>query len=165
MKIEDSKKVLLRAYPKFAGHITDDSDAKGNEFSEMVLPNPQNENFPLTVTVNAEGCLLSWGSVDYITGVVEIPAESMVGEISEIIGGKSVLLSVYPDEKCFEERRASLCDVYDRDGEKLSKLLSKLQKKLSLFDRMFSKWQGIIELTDWSGDNYRVIRRFFQKKS
>lgn len=164
MNADESRREILKKFPGFAAHTSQDTDKNGKIFFEMVLPNEQNPNFPLTVTVNDRGCFLSWGAVDYIAGEFECSADDICVCVSDILSDEVMLVSVYPNEERMDERRPSLCDVCAKGSEKYEKIVGTAGKPLSLIGKLTSKWQGIIELTDWSGKNYTAYRRFFGKR-
>lgn len=158
-KTEEGVALLVRRYPALAAHMRYDTDARGNAFCELTLPNPQNPAEPLTVQVTEDGCLLSFGAVEEVTGNAPIPAERMADAMADILSDRVVFLSVYQNEDAMLARKASLCRVYRADDPALDALTARLSAPPRLFDRLFSPYRGLVTLTTFSGAGNRVFHR------
>lgn len=158
-KTEEGVALLVRRYPALAAHMRYDTDAHGNAFCELTLPNTQNPAEPLTVQVTEDGCLLSFGAVEEVTGNAPIPAERMADAMADILSDRVIFLSVYKNEDAMLARKASLCRVYRADDPALDALTARLSAPPRLFDRLFSPYRGLVTLTTFSGAGNRVFHR------
>ena len=101
MTIEDSIAYLRRQFPAISKKVTYDVDKKGRDFCELVLPNENNENMPVTITVNADGCRISAGRMMHISGEREMSTEEAVYAVNDIINDRIVFVFKYKNEEDF----------------------------------------------------------------
>lgn len=157
--MDEAVALLVRRYPVLAAHRRYDTDARGEAFCELTLPNEQNPSEPLTVQVTEDGCLLSFGAVEEVTGNAPIPAEQMADAMADILADRVVVVSVYKNEDAQLARKASLCRVYSKEDPELDALIRRLSAPPRLFDRLFSPYRGLVTLTTFSGAGNRVFHR------
>ena len=166
MTIEDSIAYLRRSFPKISKKVTYDVDKKGRDFCELVLPNENNENMPVTITVNADGCRISAGRMMHISGEREINVEDAVCAIDDIINDKIVFVFKYKNEDDFSDRRAcdsrffALTDREDDMSAEFDSLIKKIQAPLkNKFQKIFSQNVGVFEIVSFGGKFDRVVRK------
>ena len=146
MTIEDSIAYLRRSFPKISKKVTYDVDKKGRDFCELVLPNENNENMPITITVNADGCRISAGRMMHISGERDINVEDAVCAIDDIINDKIVFVFKYKNEDDFSDRRA--CD---------SRFFALTDRE----DDMSAEFDGFVKSLEKTTKN--KIQRFFSQ--
>ena len=166
MTIEDSIAYLRRQFPAISKKVTYDVDKKGRDFCELVLPNEHNENMPVTVTVNADGCRISAGRMMHISGEREMSTEEAVCAINDIINDRIVFVFKYKNEEDFSDRRAcdqrffALTDREDDMSEEFNALIKKIETPIkNKFEKIFSQNVGIFEILSFCGKFDRVLRR------
>ena len=166
MTIEDSIAYLRRQFPAISKKVTYDVDKKGRDFCELVLPNENNENMPVTITVNADGCRISAGRMMHISGEREMSTEEAVYAVNDIINDRIVFVFKYKNEEDFSDRRA--CDsrffaLTGRDddmSEEFDGFVKSLEKPTkNKIQRFFSQNIGIFEFSSFGGKFDRIIRR------
>ena len=166
MTIEDSIAYLRRQFPAISKKVTYDVDKKGRDFCELVLPNENNENMPVTITVNADGCRISAGRMMHISGEREMSTEEAVYAVNDIINDRIVFVFKYKNEEDFSDRRA--CDsrffaLTGRDddmSEEFDGFVKFLEKPTkNKIQRFFSQNIGIFEFSSFGGKFDRIIRR------
>lgn len=166
MTIEDSIAYLRRQFPAISKKVTYDVDKKGRDFCELVLPNENNENMPVTITVNADGCRISAGRMMHISGEREMSTEEAVYAVNDIINDRIVFVFKYKNEEDFSDRHA--CDsrffaLTGRDddmSEEFDGFVKSLEKPTkNKIQRFFSQNIGIFEFSSFGGKFDRIIRR------
>ena len=166
MTIEDSIAYLRRQFPAISKKVTYDVDKKGRDFCELVLPNENNENMPVTITVNVDGCRISAGRMMHISGEREMLTEEAVYAVNDIINDRIVFVFKYKNEEDFSDRRA--CDsrffaLTGRDddmSEEFDGFVKFLEKPTkNKIQRFFSQNIGIFEFSSFGGKFDRIIRR------
>ena len=128
--------------------------------------NENNENMPVTITVNADGCRISAGRMMHISGEREMSTEEAVYAVNDIINDRIVFVFKYKNEEDFSDRRA--CDsrffaLTGRDddmSEEFDGLMRKIEAPIkSKFQKIFSQNIGIFEFSSFGGKFDRIIRR------
>lgn len=166
MTIEDSIAYLRRQFPAISKKVTYDVDKKGRDFCELVLPNENNENMPVTVTVNADGCLISAGRMMNISGEREMSVQETVCAINDVVGDKIVFVFKYKNEEDFLDRRAceskffALTGREDDMSEEFDAFVKKIESPIkNKLEKFFSQNIGIFEFVSFGGKFDRVVRR------
>ena len=166
MKIEEKIEYLRKKYPTFGKKVLYDVDNKGNEFCEIVYPNPNNDMMPITVAVSDEGCLVSVGKFSNVTGDYPISHEQAASAIEDIISDKIVFVAGYGEENeemispapFMTEIFAVTGDVDDERHE-LEKFIAKISTPVTGFKRKLTHLKGRFVITNFSGsENKEIIR-------
>ena len=166
MTIEDTIIALRRAYPDISKKITYDVDKKGNDFCELVLPNQHNENMPITITVNSNGCLISAGRMLNISGNDATSVQNAILAIDDIVNDKIVFVYKYKNKEDYLDRRAIDSSFFiltgrdDDTSEEFYDLVKKIEAPIkNKLEKIFSQNIGIYEITSFCGKYDRVIER------
>lgn len=166
MTIEDSIAYLRRAYPDISKKVTYDVDKKGRDFCEIILPNEKNEMMPVTITVNADGCLISAGRMMNISGEREMSVSDAVSAIDDIVSDKIVFVFKYKNQEDFFDRRACESRFFALTGrdddmqQEFDMLVADIEKPVkNKLERFFSKNIGIFEFLSFGGKFDRVVER------
>lgn len=166
MTIEDSIAYLRRVYPDISKKVTYDVDKKGRDFCEIVLPNQKNENMPVTITVNANGCLLSAGRMINIFGQNEVSAQEIAMAIDDVVNDRIVFVFKYKNQEDFSDRRATESRFFALTGreddmqEEFDSFVADIEKPVkNKFERFFLKNIGIFEFISFGGKFDRVVER------
>ena len=166
MTIEDTISALRRAYPDISKKVTYDVDKKGRDFCELILPNENNENMPITITVNSNGCLISAGRMLNISGNNEMTAQSAISAIEDILNDRIVFVYKYKNNEDFDDRKILDSGFFvltgredDTSGE-FYDLVKKIEAPIkNKFDKLFSRYVGVFEILSFSGSFNRIIKR------
>lgn len=165
MKIEEKIDYLRRRHPSFAKRVLNDVDGKGNEFSEIIYPNKDQEMMPITVAVSDEGCLISVGKIANVTGDYPITHEQAASAIDDIINDRIVFVLGYGEDDDTMSGSPFLTEIFpitgdvdDAEGE-LEELIKKLSTPLTGFKRKISKLKGRFLITSFSGSRNKIIVR------
>lgn len=166
MTIEDTINQLRRAYPEISKKVIYDVDKKGNDFCELVLPNEKNENMPITITVNANGCLISAGRMLNVSGNSEMSAENAISAINDIVNDKIVFVYKYKNKEDFADRRVLDSSFFVLTGreddmqDEFDAFLKTIETSVkNKFEKLFSKNIGIFEILSFNGKYDRVLER------
>ena len=166
MTIEDSIAYLRRQFPSISKKVTYDVDKRGKDFCELILPNENNENMPVTITVNADGCRISAGRMMHISGEREMSVEDAACAINDVVNDRIVFVFKYKNEEDFSDRRA--CEsrffaITGRDddmSEEFDALIKKIETPIkNKFQKIFSQNVGIFEILSFGGEYNKVIKR------
>ena len=166
MKIEEKIEFLRKKHPTFGKKVLHDVDNRGNEFCEIVYPNPDNDMMPITVAVSDEGCLISVGKFSNVTGDYPISHEQAASAIDDIISDKIVFVAGYGEETeetispapFMTEIFAVTGDV-DDESEELEKFIAKISTPVTGFKRKLTKLKGRFVFTSFSGSYSKTIER------
>ncbi len=165
MTIEDSISYLRRQFPSISQRVTYDVDAHGEDFCEIFLPNEQNQNLPITITVYTDGCLFSVGRMHNVMGNKPISTEVCASAIRDVIQDKIVFVFGYKNEeeydnsKAFFHRFFALTGREDDMSDEYYDFLENLKKKPSWLEKKFSKMTGIFEFSTFSDNEPKIIKR------
>ena len=143
MKIEEQISYIQRTIPQFDRQVIFDTDSRGNDFCEMILPNRTLPNFPVTVTVTERGCSISVGQIENVTSSTTMSPEATCAAIRDIIDGKIIFVLAYRDGDdtgfgapyltrifAITGKRDDMQDEYDAFIKKISTPLGKFARKL-----------------------------------
>ncbi len=165
MNIDGRTEYLKKRYPLLELRITYDTDDRGNNFNELVYPNKDQPNMPVTVTVSDEGCLISVGQIANVTGERPITHEQAAEAIDDIINDRIILVLGYTDDgdvgfgaPFMTELFAVTGDVDDM-SEELDAFIAKISKPLGKFARRFTRLKGRFIITNFSGSENKIIIR------
>ena len=144
MKIEEQISYIQRAIPQFDRQVIYDTDSRGNEFCEMILPNAALPNFPVTVTLTERGCSISVGQIENVTSSTTMSPEATCAAIRDIMDGKIIFVLAYRDGDdtgfgapymtrifAITGKGDDMQDEYDAFIKKISTPLSKFGRKIS----------------------------------
>ncbi len=165
MTIEDSVALLRRKFPAFSARAAYDVDSRGEDFCEIVMPSEKNSALPITVTVKADGCLLSVGRIHNVMGKTPISVEACISAITDVIEDRIVFVwgykndDDYADSKTFMARFFALTGRDDDMSEEYEDFLLMLERKPNWFERKFTDRVGVFELHRFSDSEPKIIKR------
>ncbi len=158
-KIQEQVGALVRRYPAFGTHVRYDSAEDGSPFCELILSNTENPACPLTVRVTDAGCFLSFGTLDGVTGTAPLTCAQMGDAIADVLADRAVFVAVYRDDDHRMMHKTSFWRAFAADDPALAKLILQLQKPIGFWERFFSPYRGIVEISTWSEREPRVFLR------
>ena len=165
MTIGESVAYLRRKYSAFGQKEIWDTDRRGNDFCEMVYPNEKQPNFPITVTLNEDGCLISVGQIPNVTGDRPISVDQAISAIDDIISDKIVFTLCYADDKDIGSGAPYFTRVFALTGEgddmsqELERFKQKISKPVKGFMRKLTLLKGRFEFVSFSGKHNQTIYR------
>jgi hypothetical protein len=137
--------------------VTDVTD-KGDEVLEFILPNPEDGRFSVSLQArtyrgSVSDCSLYFGQAE-VTG--RLDPEEAVAAMDEILADRIVAVVRYKNRDAFDNRRKAIPPsewLYQiPDGEEeLSRMLEKLKKPATFFEKISGKYTGVFEVYRWSG--------------
>ncbi len=142
-----------------------DVDEKGEDFCEIIISNEKNPTMPMTVCVNDNGCTLSVGRMENITGERPASPEKISAAIEDVVNDKILFVFGYRDEEAkdhgspFFSRFFALTGREDDMSREYEELLSKLNRPLSGFARKFTSLKGVFHICNFNGTTELVINR------
>lgn len=167
MTIEDTINCLRHAYPDISKKVIYDIDKKGNDFCELVLPNQNNENMPITITVNSNGCIISVGRMLNLSGDNEMTVQNAISAIDDIMNDKIVIVYKYKNKEDFDDRHVLDSSFFvltgreDDTSDEFDAFVKTIQTPVkNIFQKWFSQNIGIFEILSFNGKYDRVIERF-----
>ena len=99
MTIGESAAYLRSKYSRFGQKEIWDTDKHGDSFCEIVYPNESQPNLPITVTITEDGCYISVGQIEKITGNKPISVNQAVEAIDDVINDRIFFVLCYADGK------------------------------------------------------------------
>ena len=142
-----------------------DTNDKGEETLEFILPHPEDGRFSVSLTVSgrkgfAGTCALRFGQAEVASA---LDPEEAIAAIEEVISDRIVAIVRYKNRAAYDDcRKVSvaptewLYQMPDHE-EALNAMLGKLEKPSSLWERVSGKYTGVFEVYRWSGS--RVLER------
>lgn len=165
MRPEEFALSLQKKFPAFGGRIIYDRTAKGEDFCELVYPNDNQPAFPLTVTVYEDGALLSFGSLENISGGKKLSYEATLVAIDDVISDKIVFTLCYEntekqsDGKISDRRVFALTGDADDMQAEYDKFIEQLKKPIGRWPRFLTPLKGVFVFTNFSGSvNFEIKR-------
>lgn len=165
MNFEEKIAYVQKIYPSFSKKILYDVDKFGNDFCEMIMPNPNIENMPIALNVSEKGFIISVGQFENITGDKPIPMEAAIEAIGDVIDDKIVFALGYRDDedvgigKPFYKQIFALTGGDEDMSEEYEYFLNKISSKVSGFRRKLTKLKGKFIITSFSGSTSKTIFR------
>ncbi|MBQ4090780.1 MAG: hypothetical protein IJC64_00530 [Clostridia bacterium] len=165
MKIEEKIAYIQRKFPAFDRQVIYDTDNRGNDFCEMIMPNQKQPNVPLTVSVSERGCSISVGQIENVTGSDAMTPEQASAAISDILADKIIFVLAYRDGDDtgfgapFYSRIFALTGKGDDMQEDYRKFIEKINKPLTKISRLFTVLKGRFIIFNFSGSLKREITR------
>lgn len=165
MKPEEFALALQRKFSAFGNKTIYDKTPKGEDFCELVYPNENQPAYPLTVTVFEDGALVSFGSLEDITGGKRLSLDATLGAIEDIIEDKIVFTLCYEnaekqsDGKINDRRIFALTGDVDDMQSEYDKFIGQLKKPIGRWPRFLTPLKGIFVFTNFSGSVSFEIKR------
>ena len=165
MKPEEFATALQRKFSSFGGKIIYDQTERGEDFCELVYQNKCQPDKPITVTVYDDGALVSFGSMQNITGDRKISLDAAIQAINDIISDKIIFIFCYENSEKKDDGRLHDSYVFalTGDGSDMSreyeKFIASIKKPLGKIGRLFTPLKGIFAVTNFSGSVCFEIER------
>ena len=166
MTIQEQITYLHTKFQGFDRGVIHDVDNRGNEFCETVMQNPKNPSCPLTVTVTLNGCSISVGQIENVTGSNRMTAEQACSAIKDILDDKIIFVLGYREGddtgfgRPFYSRVFALTGGEDDMSEELDELIDTLDRPLNKFTRLFSSLKGRFVIFNYSSSINKEITRY-----
>ncbi len=165
MKPEEFASALQRKFSAFGNKTIYDKTPKGEDFCELVYPNKNQLAYPLTVTVFEDGALLSFGSLEDITGGKRLSLDETLQATQDIVGDKIVFTLCYEntekqsDGKISDRRIFALTGDADDMQSEYDKFIEQLKKPIGRWPRFLTPLKGIFVFVNFSGSvNFELCR-------
>ncbi len=165
MKPEEFAIEMQRKFSAFGGKIIYDQTVKGEDFCEIVYPNEKQPMYPLTVTAFEDGALLSFGSLEDITGGKRLRLDETLQAVEDIINDRIVFTLCYDnkerktDGKISDRRIFALTGDADDMQSEYDKFIEQLKKPIGRWPRFLTPLKGIFVFTNFSGSiNFEMVR-------
>lgn len=165
MKPEEFATALQRKFSAFGGRIIYDQTAKGEDFCEMVYPNEKQPIYPLTVTAYEDGALLSFGSLEDITGKRKLSLDETIQAIEDIVCDRIVFALCYDNKERQSDGKVSDRRIFALTGDaddmqvEYDKFIEQLKKPIGRWPRFLTPLKGVFVFTNFSGSvNFEMTR-------
>ncbi len=165
MTINESIEYLQRQYPAFDRRVFRDTDKNGCEFCEMIMPNKALPSLPLTLHITDEGCSISAGQLENVTGCDKMTACEASAAIADIISDKIIFVLGYRDEDDLGFGKPFLTEIYALTGgdddmsREYERFIEKISTPLTGFSRLFTSLKGRFLIMNFSGSLNKTITR------
>lgn len=165
MTTEEKVKYLTDCYPDFAKRTIRDKDARGNVFFDLIMENRHNPSYPLTVNVREDGCVISVGPIENVTGGKPISHETAVSAIADIIEDRVVFVTAFGKKETYGVDTPSFTQIFALTGreddmkQEYDMFIEKISKPISKFGRIFTSLKGRFIITNFSGSVSLEINR------
>lgn len=165
MTVEQSVEYLLSHSKLFEREVIRDTDRRGRDFCEMIIKNESQPSFPITVSVTEDGCSLSVGQLEEVTGSDRMTPDEALAAIGDILEDRILFVLAYRDEddvgfgSPFFTRIFALTGGDDDMSREYDRFIEKISKPTSRFLRPFTALKGRFLIFNFSGSvNKTVIR-------
>ncbi len=165
MTIDESIEYLKKQLPSFDRKVFRDIDKHGNEFCEMVMQNVSMPSLPITVHISDDGCSISVGQIENVTGSDKMTAAAAVSAICDITSDKIVFVLGYKDEDDIGFGKPFMTEIFALTGgdddmsKEYERLIDKISSPLSKVSRFFSSLKGRFSIMNFSGSINKTITR------
>ena len=165
MTVDEMSLLLQNSFPKLDSRVINDVDRHGNEFRELILSDNDKNSPPIAVHICEDGCSVSVGQFEDVTGSRNMSAEQTRGAIEDIINNKIIFVIAYRDEddvgfgKPFFQRIFAVTGDCDDMSREYEDFIRTIQKPLSPFARRFTSLKGRFIIFNFSGSLNTTITR------
>lgn len=165
MTIEEQIAYIQKAIPQFDRQVIYDTDSRGNDFCEMILPNPSLTSFPITLTLTERGCSISVGQIENVTSSTTMSPEAACAAIRDILDDKIIFLLAYRDGDDTGFGAPYLTRIFAITGndddmqDEYDAFITKISKPLSKFARKFSALKGRFVFFNFTATIHKEILR------
>ena len=165
MKIEEKLDYLRRRHPAFGRKVLYDTDARGNEFCEIIYPNEKQPMMPIAVSVSEEGCFISVGQISNVTGNRPISPEQAADAIDDIISDKILFVLGYKEEDDIGSGAPFITEIFaltDREDDmraELERFVAKISTPVMGWKRKLTRLKGRFVFMNFSGTEQKTIHR------
>lgn len=141
-----------------------DTNGKGEEVLEFILPHPDDGRFSVSLQVNSfhthvSTCSLRFGQAEVAS---KLEPEEAISAINEVIEDRIVAIVRYKNREAYENHRKAssypiewLFQLPDHE-DALAAMTEKLKKPASFVEKVSGKYTGVFEVYRWSGSEILV---------
>ena len=165
MTVTQNVEYLLSHNKKFDSSVLYDKDKHGMDFCEMIIPNASQPSFPITVTVSEEGCSLSVGQFENVTGSSRMTPEQALSAFDDIMADKIVFVLAYKDDgdigfgAPYFSRVFALTGSDDDMSDDYNAFIAKINKPINKHLRFLTSLKGRFFIFNFSGSLRKNITR------
>lgn len=165
MTVAQNVEYLLSHNKKFDSNVLYDKDKYGREFCEAIIPNTSQPSFPITVTVSEEGCSLSVGQFENVTGSSRMTPEQALSAIDDIMADKIIFVLAYKDDgdigfgAPYFSRVFALTGSDDDMSDDYNAFIAKISKPINKHLRFLTALKGRFFIFNFSGSLRKNITR------
>lgn len=165
MTVAQNVEYLLSHNKKFDSNVLYDKDKHGSDFCEMIIPNASQPSFPITVTVSEEGCALSVGQFENVTGSSRMTCDQTLSAIDDIMADKIVFVLAYRDDgdigfgAPYFSRVFALTGSNDDMSDDYNSFIEKISKPINKHLRFLTTLKGRFFIFNFSGSLRKNITR------
>ena len=165
MTVAQNVEYLLSHNKKFDTSVLYDKDKYGREFCEAIIPNASQPSFPITVTVSEEGCALSVGQFENVTGSSRMTCEQTLSAIDDIMADKIIFVLAYKDDgdigfgSPYFSRVFALTGSGDDMSDDYNAFIAKISKPINKHLRFLTTLKGRFFIFNFSGSLRKNITR------
>ena len=123
----------------------------------MIIPNASQPSFPITVTVSEEGCSLSVGQFENVTGSSHMTCEQTLSAIDDIMADRIVFVLAYKDDgdigfgTPYFSRVFALTGSNDDMSDDYNSFIEKISKPINKHLRFLTTLKGRFFIFNFSG--------------
>jgi len=158
--------ILLNSFPQFNGNILRYYHEKLGNTARLTIKNEVNPRFSLSVIMyELDGVYVDFGEVSIIEQEISVDA-TVLEAISDVLNDKCIVILGYKDSKAYEDRKQyfdasySSNDIEEIDSmDEYNLFIDKLTSPVKGIKRWIQFYKGIIEVSNWSGSEYKKIIR------
>ncbi len=165
MTVEQSVEYLLLHSRRFDRNILYDKDKFGRDFCEMIIPNSHQPSFPITITVTEEGCSVSVGQFENVTGSKRMTPEQVIAASEDIVGDRIIFVLAYKDDddigfgSPYFSRIFAITDEKDDMRADYDAFIEKISKPINKYLRPITALKGRFLIFNFSGSINKTILR------
>ena len=165
MTVKQTVEYLLSNNSRFKRDVIYDKDRRGHDFCEMIIENKSQPSFPITLTVNENGCSIAVGQFYNVTGSDRMTPDEANSAIEDIIADKIIFALGYNDdgdigfEAPYLSRVFALTEGNDDMSEDYERFIEKISKPINPKLRFMYSLKGRFLIFNYSGSLKKTIIR------
>jgi hypothetical protein len=165
MTVEQSVEYLLLHQRRFERNGIWDKDRRGRDFCELIIKNPDQPSFPITVTVTENGCCVSVGQFEDVADSDRMTPDQAIAAINDILSDKIIFVLAYKKEDDigfgtpYFSRIFAITGENDDMSEDYEKFIAQISTPVKKIFRPLTALKGRFVIFNFSGSVNKIIER------
>ena len=165
MTVAQSVEYLLSKERHFERNTIWDKDRRGRDFCELLIKNPYQPSFPITVTVTESGCSVSVGQFDDVADSNKMTPDQALSAINDILSNKIIFVLAYKNDDDigfgtpYFSRIFAITDGEDDMSEEYEEFIKKISAPVNKYLRPFTALKGRFFIFNYTGSLKKTIIR------
>lgn len=165
MTVEQSVEYLLLHQRRFERNGIWDTDRRGRNFCELIIKNPDQPSFPITVTVTENGCCVSVGQFEDVADSDKMTPDQALAAINDILSDRIIFVLAYKKEDDvgfgapYFSRIFAITGEEDDMSEDYEKFIAQISTPIKKILRPITALKGRFVIFNFSGSVNKTVER------